>query len=277
MHAWFWLQSELAAEFHIHTAHTWPIPLTLSMLRLPSSKAQGCRLFYKLSKPCHVGIHWIALTECFPISTHVPGFQSFFSFFASFCNGRIIHQQHKGYGWKKYTWQPRNLDQHYTCCKPMLDFGCNLNWSQISTSTPHTNNQSYPQDCWLTVALVLSGSSDGVGVALEGVLTRPAGSPTEESPLSRPLYWATLWLRFCCVSWSCCTFALLWKQTKGKEMKASIFGQKQDLFGLQMLTKNCLPHWVDQVEYKQSALLYLGEISVNLELCFSSFFLPYCG
>ena len=27
------------------------------------------------SKPCHVGIQWIALTEYFQMSTHIPGLQ----------------------------------------------------------------------------------------------------------------------------------------------------------------------------------------------------------
>ena len=40
--------------------------------------------FFKLFKPCHVSIHWIALTEYSQMSAHVPGFQSFFSCFASF-------------------------------------------------------------------------------------------------------------------------------------------------------------------------------------------------
>ena len=51
------------------------------MLRLLSSKAQGRKDFWKPSKPCHVGIHWIALAEYSQMSTHVPGFQSFFIFF----------------------------------------------------------------------------------------------------------------------------------------------------------------------------------------------------
>ena len=50
----------------------------LPILRLLSSKGQRCR---KHSKPCHVGIHWIALAECSQMSTHVPGFQSFSRFF----------------------------------------------------------------------------------------------------------------------------------------------------------------------------------------------------
>ena len=45
------------------------------------SKAQGCKdFFWKPSKPCHVGIYWIALTEYSHISTHFPGFQSFWGF-----------------------------------------------------------------------------------------------------------------------------------------------------------------------------------------------------
>ena len=70
--------------------------LTLSMLRLHLSKAQGQKDFWKTSKPCHVGIHWIALTEHSQMSTHVPGFQSFSGFFASLSNGQISYQQHKG-------------------------------------------------------------------------------------------------------------------------------------------------------------------------------------
>ena len=59
--------------------------VTLPMLRPLSSKTQGCKDFRKSSKPCHVGIHWIALIEYCQMSTHVPGFQSFLRIFASFC------------------------------------------------------------------------------------------------------------------------------------------------------------------------------------------------
>ena len=58
--------------------------LTLPMLKLLSSKAKGCKDFGKPSKTCHVGIHWKALTEYSQMSTNIPGFQSFFQFFASF-------------------------------------------------------------------------------------------------------------------------------------------------------------------------------------------------
>ena len=37
-------------------------------------QGQGRKDFRKPSKPCHVGIHWIALTEYSQMSTHVPGF-----------------------------------------------------------------------------------------------------------------------------------------------------------------------------------------------------------
>ena len=37
-------------------------------------------MFEKISKPFHVGIHWIALAESFQMSTHLPGFQSCFRF-----------------------------------------------------------------------------------------------------------------------------------------------------------------------------------------------------
>ena len=53
--------------------------LTLPMLRLLSSKVQGHKVFWKTSNPYHVGIHWIASTQYSRMSTHVPGFQTFFS------------------------------------------------------------------------------------------------------------------------------------------------------------------------------------------------------
>ena len=50
--------------------------LTLPMLRLFSSKAQGRKVFSKPFKPqpCHDGFHSIALAEYSQMSTHVPGF-----------------------------------------------------------------------------------------------------------------------------------------------------------------------------------------------------------
>ena len=68
------------------------LPLSLPMLRLLSSKVQGRKDSWKLSKPCHVGTHWKALTEYFQMSTHLPGFWHF----CGICIGKISHQQHKG-------------------------------------------------------------------------------------------------------------------------------------------------------------------------------------
>ena len=65
------------------------------MLRLLSSKAQESKKVGKPSKPCYVGIYWIALAENSLMSTRVPGFQSF-SAFASFCIGQISHHRQKG-------------------------------------------------------------------------------------------------------------------------------------------------------------------------------------
>ena len=52
------------------------------MLRLLSSIAKGRKDIWKPSKPCHVGVHWIALVEFSQMSTHVPGSQTFFRYFA---------------------------------------------------------------------------------------------------------------------------------------------------------------------------------------------------
>ena len=71
--------------------------LSLSMLRLLLSEAQELKNLWKSSKPCHLGIHWKALIAYSQMSTHLPGFRSFFSFFTLFCFDQISHQQHKGY------------------------------------------------------------------------------------------------------------------------------------------------------------------------------------
>ena len=41
-------------------------------------KHKNASIFWKRSKICHVGVHWIALTEYSQMSTHTPGFQYFF-------------------------------------------------------------------------------------------------------------------------------------------------------------------------------------------------------
>ena len=61
---------------HYENRLTVPVELlSLPMLRLLLSKAQGRKDFLKPLKPCHVGIHWKALAEKFQMSTHLQGFQ----------------------------------------------------------------------------------------------------------------------------------------------------------------------------------------------------------
>ena len=59
----------------------------LAMVWILSSRAQGCKDFLKTSKPCHAGIHWLALAEYSLMSTHMPGFHSF---------SRFLHHWHVG-------------------------------------------------------------------------------------------------------------------------------------------------------------------------------------
>ena len=83
----FKVQSAKKGRFlKTNMATSLPFQLILPML---TTCAQKSKDFWKPSKPCHVGIHWIALAEYSQMSTHVPGFQSFFRFFASFCIGQI--------------------------------------------------------------------------------------------------------------------------------------------------------------------------------------------
>ena len=59
--------------------------LTLPTLRLLSANAQKRKYFWKPSKPCQVGTHWITLMEYSQMSTHMPQFQWFYRIFALFC------------------------------------------------------------------------------------------------------------------------------------------------------------------------------------------------
>ena len=74
----------------------WMLVYMFLLVIVFKSEAHKCKDFWKRPKTCHVGIHWIALAEYSQMSTHVPGFQSFFRFFASFCIGQISNHQHKG-------------------------------------------------------------------------------------------------------------------------------------------------------------------------------------
>ena len=44
---------------------------------------------WKSSKPCHVGIHYIAHTECFHMYTQMPGFQQFSAFVHHFVLAKL--------------------------------------------------------------------------------------------------------------------------------------------------------------------------------------------
>ena len=75
-------------NYHVKMYLTKPsnlLQLTLSMLRLLSSKAQELKMFRNSSKSCQVGIHLKALIEYFHMSTHLLVFQLFSAFFTLFC------------------------------------------------------------------------------------------------------------------------------------------------------------------------------------------------
>ena len=55
-------------------------PFNAVAISILSTRTQ---IFRRPSKPCYVGIHWIALTDHSQMSTHIPGFQSFFRYFVS--------------------------------------------------------------------------------------------------------------------------------------------------------------------------------------------------
>ena len=55
--------------------------MNMKMLINPSNAKATfvqCIRVLRPTKPCHVGIHWIALAESSQMSSHVPGFQSGF-------------------------------------------------------------------------------------------------------------------------------------------------------------------------------------------------------
>ena len=72
------VDSPVAFGVLIYKWGSWFLSLTLTMLRLLSSKAQGRKDLWDPSKPCHVGIHWKALPQYSQMNTHLPGFRWFF-------------------------------------------------------------------------------------------------------------------------------------------------------------------------------------------------------
>ena len=81
--------SHWVSHIQVKLYHGFSHFLTLPMLKLLSSNAQECKYIWKLSKPCNVGIHWIALTEYSQMSTHMSGFQWFFRIYELFCIGQL--------------------------------------------------------------------------------------------------------------------------------------------------------------------------------------------
>ena len=78
-------------------------PLSTLPMLLLSYKSQGFEVFGKTSKPCHVGIHQIALAEYSQMGTNE--FQSFLRFFVSFCLGQIkLATSSPRVEWKSATW-----------------------------------------------------------------------------------------------------------------------------------------------------------------------------
>ena len=71
----FWLQRYCESSEVLLTVSA------ITILRPLSSKALGCKDFWKPFIPCLVGIHLKALIEYSQMSTHLPGFRSFFSIF----------------------------------------------------------------------------------------------------------------------------------------------------------------------------------------------------
>ena len=59
------------------------------MLRLLSAKAQERKDFWKPFKPCHFGIHWIALAENSKMSTICQGFNHFAGFLHHFVLAKL--------------------------------------------------------------------------------------------------------------------------------------------------------------------------------------------
>ena len=78
-----WCLPALQPFWNFLPAHLARQPLTLCCWWQQSPKAQERKNLWKLSKPCLVGIHWIALAEYSHMSTHLPGFQWFFRIFVS--------------------------------------------------------------------------------------------------------------------------------------------------------------------------------------------------
>ena len=58
----------------------WQKKMMIKPCNVEATLVQSTRMqrFLKPYKPCHVGIHWKAFADNHQMSTHLPGFQSFF-------------------------------------------------------------------------------------------------------------------------------------------------------------------------------------------------------
>ena len=81
-------QGEQGNNMHRWVLLFWFFFLALSMLRLLSSMVEKCKKFCKPSNPCHVGIHWKALTKNWH---EYPYAMVIFQLFASFPIDQINH------------------------------------------------------------------------------------------------------------------------------------------------------------------------------------------
>ena len=67
------------------------------MLRLLPSKVHwDAKVFEKLSKPCHVGIHWLACAEYSQMSTMCQGFSHFKVFLHHFVLAKLATSSIRG-------------------------------------------------------------------------------------------------------------------------------------------------------------------------------------
>ena len=83
MHLW---SRDFLMQFNDWLSRSYVI---LTLLRLLLSKAQGRKAFRQPFKPCHVGIHWIALAECSQVSNMCQGFNHFSVFLHHFVLAKL--------------------------------------------------------------------------------------------------------------------------------------------------------------------------------------------
>ena len=69
--------------------HVICIPINPSNAEATFFLSTWTHIFWKPLKPCHVGIHWIALAEYSHMNTHIPGFQSFSGFLHHFVLAKL--------------------------------------------------------------------------------------------------------------------------------------------------------------------------------------------